>query len=103
MKTKTIIYGTLNNVEIDMELYYISFYRRSPSRNSTRHRLGLAYYQYRQQLRTTLAHIDAIAITIDVWTKNRISFVCSTGHVFNRAYQSIPIVLGFRRFAKSHE
>ena len=49
-----------------------------------------------------LAHIDASVITVDIWTKNKISFVCLTGHAFNKKYKSIPLVLGFRQFAGPH-
>ncbi|CAF1270327.1 unnamed protein product [Rotaria sordida] len=75
---------------------------RGPSRKTVRRRLGLVYHQYRQQLRETLAGVDAIAITVDIWTKNKISFICLTGHAFNKTYESIPLVLGFRRFYGPH-
>ena len=70
--------------------YILFFYSRGPSRKTVRRRLGIAYHQYRQQLRTAFAHIDAIALTIDLWTKNKTSFICLTGHAFNKAYESIP-------------
>ncbi|CAF2121014.1 unnamed protein product, partial [Rotaria magnacalcarata] len=75
---------------------------RGPSRKTVRRRLGVAYHQYRQQLRTTLARINAIAITVDLWTKNRTSFICLTGHAFNKVYESTPLVLGFRQFSGPH-
>ncbi|CAF1270309.1 unnamed protein product, partial [Rotaria sordida] len=68
-----------------------------PSHKIVRSRLGLAYHQYRQQLRTTLARVDAIAITVDTWTKNKISFICLTGQAFNKTYESIPLILGFHK------
>ncbi|CAF1206826.1 unnamed protein product [Rotaria sordida] len=80
----------------------LGFRRRGPSRKTVRRRLGLVYHQYRQQLRETLAGVDAIAITVDIWTKNKISFICLTGHAFNKTYESIPLVLGFRRFYGPH-
>ncbi|CAF4130044.1 unnamed protein product, partial [Rotaria magnacalcarata] len=76
---------------------------RGPSRKTIRRRLGVAYHQYRQQLRTTLAHVNTIAITVDIWTKNKQSFICLTGHAFNKKYESIPLVLGFRHFAGPHK
>ncbi|CAF3309353.1 unnamed protein product, partial [Rotaria sp. Silwood2] len=75
---------------------------RGPTRKTVRRRLGVEYHEYRQQLRTTLARVEAIAITVDIWTKNKTSFICLTGHAFNRIYESIPIVLGFRQFNGSH-
>ncbi|CAM4807921.1 unnamed protein product, partial [Rotaria magnacalcarata] len=76
---------------------------RGPSRKTIRRRLGVAYHQYRQQLRTTLAHVNTIVITVDIWTKNKQSFICLTGHAFNKKYESIPLVLGFRHFAGPHK
>ncbi|CAF4026770.1 unnamed protein product, partial [Rotaria sordida] len=75
---------------------------RGPSRKTVRRRLGAEYHQYRQQLRATLARVESIAITVDIWTKKKTSFICLTGHAFNKIYESIPIVLGFRQFAGPH-
>ncbi|CAF3937245.1 unnamed protein product [Rotaria sp. Silwood1] len=76
---------------------------RGPGRKTVRRRLGILYHEYRQQLGEVLASIPAIAITVDIWTKKKKSFICLTGHVFNKKYVSIPLVLGFRRFTGSHE
>ncbi|CAF1439044.1 unnamed protein product, partial [Rotaria magnacalcarata] len=35
-------------------------------------------------VRATLASIRAIAITVDIWTKKQTSFICLTGHAFNK-------------------
>ncbi|CAM4823633.1 unnamed protein product [Rotaria magnacalcarata] len=75
---------------------------RGPTRKTVRRHLDKAYHQYRQQLRTVLARTDAIAITVDIWTKNKISFICLTGHAFNKSYETIPLVLGFRQFHGPH-
>ena len=75
---------------------------RGPSRKTVRRHLGKAYHQHRQQLRTVLTRVDAIAITVDIWTKNKISFICLTGHAFNKSYEAIPLVLGFRQFNGPH-
>ena len=39
---------------------------RGPSRKTVRGHLGKAYHQHRQQLRTVLTRVDAIAITVDI-------------------------------------
>ncbi|CAF2090095.1 unnamed protein product [Rotaria magnacalcarata] len=76
---------------------------RGPGRKTVRRRLGILYHEYRQKLREVLASIPAVAITVDIWTKKKKSFICLTGHAFNKKYESIPLVLGFRRFTGSHE
>ncbi|CAF3586880.1 unnamed protein product [Rotaria socialis] len=63
---------------------------------------GLSYHKYRKELRATLTSVRAIAITVDIWTKKQTSFICLTGHAFNKKYESIPIVLGFRRLSGAH-
>ncbi len=73
-----------------------------PSCKTIRRRLGYSYHAYRAELRATLASINSIAITVDVCTKNRMSFICLTGHAFNKKYQSISLVLGFRRLSGPH-
>ncbi|CAF2660280.1 unnamed protein product [Rotaria sp. Silwood2] len=75
---------------------------RGPSRKTVRRQLGLSYHKYRQELRIALASVNAIAITVDIWTKKQTSFICLTGHVFNNKYESISIVLGFRRLSGAH-
>jgi hypothetical protein len=78
------------------------FFSRGPSRKTVRRRLGLSYHAYRTELRTTFASINTIAITVDISTKKQTSFICLTGHVFNSKYESIPLVLGFRRLCGPH-
>ncbi|CAF4934388.1 unnamed protein product, partial [Rotaria socialis] len=73
-----------------------------PSRKTVRRQLGLSYHKYRKELRATLTSVRAIAITVDIWTKKQTSFICLTGHAFNKKYESIPIVLGFRRLSGAH-
>lgn len=82
---------------------YCFFYSLGPSRKTISRRLGVAYHKYRQDLRNTLAHVESIALTVDIWTKNKISYICLTGHAFNKVYEAIPIVLGFRRFVGPHK
>ena len=74
----------------------------APSRKSIRRNLGLMYHEYRKELRSTLATINSIALTVDLWTKQKTSYICLTGHVLNKTYKSIPIVLGFRHFSGPH-
>ncbi|CAF4047465.1 unnamed protein product [Rotaria magnacalcarata] len=74
-----------------------------PSRKTIGRRLGIAYHQYREELRNKLVRVDWIALTVDIWTKNKISYICITGHAFNKGYEAIPIVLGFRRFSGPHK
>ncbi|CAF3380730.1 unnamed protein product [Rotaria socialis] len=73
-----------------------------PSRKTVRRQLGLSYHKYRKELCATLASVRAIAITVDIRTKKQTSFICLTGHAFNKKYESIPIVLGFRRLSGAH-
>ena len=61
------------------------------------------YHNYRKELRTTLVSVRAIAITVDVWTKRKMSYICLTGHAFNSKYESIPLVLGLRTISGPHE
>ncbi|CAF3793323.1 unnamed protein product [Rotaria socialis] len=51
-----------------------------PSRKTIGRRLGNAYHQYREELRNKLVRVDWIALTVDIWTKNKISYICITGH-----------------------
>ncbi len=74
-------------------------FSRGPNRKTIRRRLGLSYHKYRAELRATLASVRAIALTIDMWTKKRTTFICLTGHAFNNKYESIPLILGFRRLS----
>ena len=80
--------------------YYFS---RGPGRKTVRRRLGVIYHEYREQLRTVLAFVVAVAVTVDIWTKKKKSFICLTGHAFNKTYEAVPLVLGFRQFTGSHE
>lgn len=80
----------------------ILIFSYGPSRKTVRQHLGYSYHAYREELRTTLASINSIAITVDVCTKQQMSFICLTGHAFNKVYQSISLVLGFRRLSGSH-
>ncbi|CAF4338562.1 unnamed protein product, partial [Rotaria magnacalcarata] len=91
------------DIFVKLTSFGICEFHRGPSRKTIRRRLGVAYHQYRQQLRSTLAHVNTIAITVDIWTKNKQSFICLTGHAFNKKYESIPLVLGFRHFAGPHK
>ncbi len=78
-------------------------FSRGPNRKTIRRRLGLSYHKYRAELRATLASVRAIALTIDMWTKKRTTFICLTGHAFNNKYESIPLILGFRRLSGPHQ
>jgi hypothetical protein len=60
------------------------------------------YHQYREELCLTLAKVKSIALTVDIWTKNKTSFLCLTGHVFSKTFESVPLVLGFRHFVGAH-
>ena len=73
-----------------------------PSRKTVRRHLGYSYHAYREELRTTLASVNSIAIAVDVTTKKQVSYICLTGHAFNSKYEAIPLVLGFRRLSGSH-
>lgn len=53
-------------------------------------------------MRDSFTNVEHIAITTDVWTKRRTSFICLTGHTFNKKYQLVSVVLGFRRLAGQH-
>ena len=61
------------------------------------------YYKYREELRSTLVNVKSIALTVDIWTKNKTSFLCLTGHLFNKRFETVPLVLGFRHFVGPHE
>ena len=56
------------------------------------------YYKYREELRSTLVNVKSIALTVDISTKNKTSFPCLIGHVFNKRFETAPLVLEFRHF-----
>ncbi|CAF1570757.1 unnamed protein product, partial [Adineta steineri] len=44
---------------------------RGPPRKTIRSTHTSVYHQYREELRSTLAGVKAIALTVDIWTKNK--------------------------------
>lgn len=83
-------------------IHVFVFSSQGPNRKTVRRRIGLLYHEYRQKMRDVLAKVQHIALTTDVWTKRRTSFLCLTGHTFNEKYQLVSVVLGFRRLSGQH-
>ena len=61
------------------------------------------YYKYREELRSTLVNVKSIVLTVDIWTKNKTSFLCLTGHIFNKRFETFPLVLEFHHFFGPHQ
>ncbi|CAF1117725.1 unnamed protein product [Adineta steineri] len=80
----------------------ICFRYRGPGRKTVRRHLGISYHEHRQQLKNILNTTPWLAVTVDIWTKKKKSFICLTGHAFNYKYETIPLVLRFRQFKNSH-
>jgi hypothetical protein len=78
------------------------FSSRGPHRKTVRRRLATSYHEYRIELRNALATVDAVGITVDIWTKQEASFICLTGHIFNKKHEAVSILLGFRRLCGAH-
>ncbi|CAF0946262.1 unnamed protein product [Adineta steineri] len=68
----------------------VLFTKRGPVRKTIRRNVTSLYDQYREELRSTLAGVKAIAFTVDIWTKNE-------------TFESIPLVLGFNYFSDPHQ
>lgn len=75
----------------------------APHRATVRRWLESMYVQHRAEMRNALAGVSHVALTCDLWTNtNGFSFICITGHVFNRLFELVPLVLGFRRLHGPH-
>ena len=74
-----------------------------PHRTTIRRRLAVLYAKYRQSLREVLPTIRWIALTTDIWkSPRRVHYICITGHVFTDDFETVPVVLGFRRLIGQH-
>jgi hypothetical protein len=72
-------------------------------RSTIRRRLSGLYAEYRHSLRQVLPDLRWIALTTDIWlSPRRIHYICLTGHTFTPDFETVSIVLGFRRFVGQH-
>lgn len=76
---------------------------RPPHRTTIRHYLLAKYVEHRKTLRMILSEIESIALTTDLWRSGRrTTFLCITAHCFNKYYECVPLVIGFRSFSGRH-
>lgn len=76
---------------------------KPPHRCTVRRSLKSLYIEHRAEMRDTLATVSHIALTSDVWTTtNGMAFICVTGHTFNKHFELVSLVLGFRRLQGAH-
>ena len=76
---------------------------RPPHRTTIRRYLLAKYVEHRKILRSILSGIGSIALTADLWRSGRrTTFLCVTAHCFNKEYECVPLVIGFRSFSGRH-
>ena len=76
---------------------------KPPHRTTVRRRLTDRYAEYRYSLRQILPNLRWIALTTDIWlSPRRIHYICLTGHTFTPDFETVSIVLGFRRLIGQH-
>ena len=74
-----------------------------PHRTTIRRRLAVLYADYRYSLRAVLSTVRWMALTTDIWkSPRRVYYMCITGHVLTEDFETVPLVLGFRRLIGQH-
>jgi hypothetical protein len=76
---------------------------KGPCTKTVRSTLEQMYSNYRQDLRTVMTKIQYVSLTADMWLNSRKqSYICVTAHVMTNVYESVPVLIGFRRLKGSH-
>ena len=85
-----------------LQVAFNGSYQR-PCTRTVRSSIEQLYLRYRQDLRKVMSKVSYIALTADMWSNSRRqSFICITAHVMTNVYETIPILIGFRRFKGHH-
>ncbi len=75
----------------------------APHPSTTVRHLKTSYYKQRAEFRIVLQSIVKLALTCDLWKSNSLNHhICITAHFFNRNYEYMSAVLGFRHVTGQH-
>lgn len=74
-----------------------------PTRQTTSKNLNNVYKEYRARLKTFFEKIDNVSITTDLWkNRNGSHFISLTSHFVDSKFESVNLLISFRRFYKRH-
>jgi hypothetical protein len=74
-----------------------------PHRTTVRHDLETQYVEHRDALRAIIPTAGWLALTTDIWKNTRREYyICITGHFLTDDFETVPLVVGFRRLAGRH-
>lgn len=74
-----------------------------PTRQTIARKLNAKYKAYKSKLKETLCSVSDLALTTDMW-KNRhlCHFLGLTVHYFNRNFEYVSLIIGFKKFNGRH-
>ena len=95
---KAIILGMQHFLQVAFDGKY-----KGPCTKTVRSDLQRLYLSYRQDLRLVMSTFPYVALTADMWSNTRSQpYICVTAHVMTESFETLPILIGFRRFKGSH-
>jgi hypothetical protein len=76
---------------------------KGPCTKTVRSNLERLYLSYRKDLRLAMSMFKYVSLTADMWSNTRRqSFICVTAHVMSDSFETLPVLIGFRRFKGAH-
>ena len=75
---------------------------KGPCARTVRSNLAMLYVQYRQDLQRAFSTVPYVSLTTDIWSHRRFSYICVTAHCMTNQFETVSVLIGFRRIQGSH-